>query len=209
MRVTEALEQRRAIKIYEEGQKVSDAQLRELFSKATLAPSSFNLQFWQFLIVRDEANKQKLMEAAYNQPQVGQCSAAIVVVADPEQWKNARTYWENSGMSGETLEKSVEMITNSYQGNPDKARDEAIRSVGLVGMAIMLKATEMGLATGPMIGFDPDEVAKHFDIEAPKFPAMLIVMGHEGQGARKRDRPWRRELSEVVRLESLSGKGLE
>ncbi len=208
MTVTEALKHRRAIKVYKEGEKISDAQLRELFSHATLAPSSYNIQFWHFIVVRDEANKQKLKEAAFNQPQVSQCSAAIILVADPEQWKHARTYWRKTGLSEDKVEQSGKMIDGAYQNNPEKARDEAIRSVGLAGMAIMLKATEMGLATGPMIGFDPDEVAKRFEIDAPKFPAMLIVMGHEGEGARRHGRPWRRELSDVVRLESLKGEGL-
>ena len=46
------------------------AELKAIFDKVVLAPSSFNLQHWRFIVVRDQANKEKLCEAAFDQPQV-------------------------------------------------------------------------------------------------------------------------------------------
>jgi nitroreductase len=44
--------------------------LASLFETVALSPSSFNLQHWNFIAVRDAATKQKMRAAALGQPQL-------------------------------------------------------------------------------------------------------------------------------------------
>ena len=59
---------------------ITDAELAAIFERVRLTPSSFNLQHWRFVVVRDPARKASLRKAAFNQEQVEMASAAIVVV---------------------------------------------------------------------------------------------------------------------------------
>lgn len=70
----------------------------------------------------------------------------------------------------------------SYAGKPEFARDEAIRSASMAAMALMLAATERGLASGPMIGFDPQALRREFNIDARYLPVMLIAVGRPAPG---------------------------
>lgn len=62
------------------------------------------------------------------------------------------------------------------------ARDEAIRSASLAAMTLMLAAEDRGLASGPMIGFDPEGVKREFGIPDRYVPVMLITVGPAALG---------------------------
>ena len=106
-----------------------------------------------------------------------------------------------------TLSELVKMIHGYYAENEPFQRDEAIRSASLAAMNLMLVAQSMGLVTCPMIGFSPEQVSELVELDENHFPVMLIVLGKEGDGT-----PFptsRFPLSETVKLETLSGEGLD
>jgi len=70
----------------------------------------------------------------------------------------------------------------------------------------MLAAKAMDLATGPMIGFDPEGVSLLLELPDNLVPVMLVVLGK--QAGTMRARMSRLGLDEVVKLESFSGAGL-
>lgn len=81
MELNEAIKERRSVRFYDKAKKVSDSQLRELFELASLSPSSYNLQPWKFIVVREEHKKKILRACANSQQQVEDASAAIIVLA--------------------------------------------------------------------------------------------------------------------------------
>ena len=85
-------------------------------------------------------------------------------------------------------------------------RDETVRSASLAAMTLMYTARDMGYATGPMIGFDPQAVSDLIGLDRNHIPVMLIVIGK--QIGEIRPRSARLPVSEVVRLETMSGPGL-
>jgi nitroreductase len=54
MNVTEAIETRRSIKHYDPGHVMPEEDLSELIRLTKLAPSSFNMQNYRLLAIRDE-----------------------------------------------------------------------------------------------------------------------------------------------------------
>ena len=74
-------------------------------------------------------------------------------------------------------------------------------------MSLMYAAQARGYATGPMIGFDPQQVSELLELGPNYLPVMMIVMGT--QKDEPMPRGYRRPLQEVVRLETLNGPGLE
>lgn len=205
MEFSELARARRSIRQYQPGVTISDEDLRAIFAEVVLSPSSFNLQHWQFVIVRDSTRKQTLRGLAYGQAQVEQCAAAVVVCGRLDAHLDADRIY-NSEPSA-TRDKYVPMITAVYRGAPQLAREEAIRSGALAAMSLMYAAKNRGWDCGPMIGFDAAKVATMLALGEQTVPVMLVVIGRavvSGVGVRA----YRRPLAEVVRLESLHGAAL-
>lgn len=204
MQFSDVVRNRRSIKHYNPASPVTDADLGAIFADVVLAPSSFNLQHWTFVVVRDAARKAELRAAAWNQPQVEEAGAVILVCGKLDAWKDAQRLFADFP---ENLRDSmVSMSRQFYEGRAPLMRDEAIRSGAMAAMMLMLAAQDHGFNTGPMIGFDPDAVSRIIRLDANYIPVMMVVLG-QGKGE-PWPRPYRRPLAEVVRFETLDGAGL-
>jgi len=85
MNVKEAILKRRSVRAYKE-KEVSPSILEEIMDSVRMAPSASNRQDWKFVLVEDEATKEKLYEAANRQSFVRQAPVVIAGVAtDPEE----------------------------------------------------------------------------------------------------------------------------
>jgi nitroreductase len=201
MNVLDALKKRRSITYFDPEYVLDDDALSDLLDAVRHTPSSFNLQHWQFIVVRNSARKAELCEAAYDQRQVRDCSAAIFITARVDAHEEAALCWEQADNS--VRDNMVKMINDFYGGAPQFQRDEAIRSGGMVAMSLLLRATEMGLQTGPIIGFDPEKVSGILGIPDNHICVMLICVGKQAKPPFPS--PGRFSLAETVRLEKFDG----
>ncbi len=204
MDVAQAILSRRSIKSFDPDHEIDDATLEDLFALVTRAPSSFNLQHWRFVVVRDPANKERLRTASYGQKHVGEASAVVVVAAKPDAHEDADRVQQHVPDAGQRADL-VKLIQGYYAGKPEFQRDEAIRSASLAAMTLMLVAQAKGLSTCPMIGFDPQKVTDVVGLEEGCFPVMLVVLG---KAAGEPFPTSRLPLGEVVKLENADGLGL-
>lgn len=195
---------RRSVSKYAPDQPISDADLKAVFGKVLLTPSSFNLQHWRFVVVRDPRIKTELREASWGQEQVETCSAVIVIAGKLDAHIDAPRIFAEAPPA--VREQVVPMINKFYASNPQLQRDEAIRSASLAAMTLMFAAYEMGYATGAMIGFNPRAVSRIVKLSENHVPVMLIVIGK--QTGETRPRSYRFPIDEVVTLETLDGPGL-
>jgi nitroreductase len=63
---------------------VPEDKLKRILETARLAQSGGNRQQWKFVVVKDAAKRQQIMQAANNQPHVGQAPVIIAAVSlDP------------------------------------------------------------------------------------------------------------------------------
>ena len=196
---------RRSARQYEPGHTIGDDELRSLFAEVVLSPSSFNLQHWRFVVVRDDARKQALRKLAYGQAQVEQCAAAVLVCGKLDAHEDAPRIYAADAQA--TRDKYVPMIAGVYANQPGLQREEAIRSGALAAMSLMYAARDRGWDSGPMIGFDAAKVAALLELPASVVPVMLVVIGRAVPGAMP-PRSYRRPLAEVVHLESAQGATL-
>lgn len=79
--IIEALNWRYATKVFDEDKKVGDADFAELLEALRLAPSSFGLQPWKFIVVKNQEMRAKLRAAAWDQSAVTDASYFIVFTA--------------------------------------------------------------------------------------------------------------------------------
>jgi nitroreductase len=197
--------ERRSVKTYDPQHPITDDELKAIFDKVVLSPSSFNIQHWRFVVVRDPGRKAELRKAAFDQEQVEAASAAIVVVGRLNAHEDADRIYAEAPQP--VRERMVPMIHSFYAASPQAQRDEAIRSAALAAMTLMYAAYDHGYATGPMIGFEPAAVAELIGLDEQHIPVMLVVIGK--QKGDMRPRAHRHPVTEIVRFETLTGKPLE
>lgn len=70
---------RYAVKKFDQTKKVSDEDWNTLEQSLILAPSSYGLQPYKFIVITDENLKQELTPAAYGQTQIADCSHLVVI----------------------------------------------------------------------------------------------------------------------------------
>lgn len=70
---------RYATKAFDPSRKLSDEQVHALDESLRLAASSFGLQPWKFVVVENQALKEKLLPHSWNQKQVVECSHLYVL----------------------------------------------------------------------------------------------------------------------------------
>lgn len=186
MNVYDALKNRISANKFDETRSLHESDIRYLVNAAMEAPSAYNIQHTRFLAVTETQAKDALCEIAYQQAKIRAASVTFIVLADIEGYTLLPTIGARAVEAGlfdeKAAQRSTTLATSAYQNNPTFARDEAIRSASMAAMALMLAAQEKGWASGPMIGFDADQLQKTFLIDARYIPVMLITVGVAAAG---------------------------
>ncbi len=185
MNLFDAVKERRAVKHYDPQHEITETEIEQLISTAILSPTSFNIQNWRFVVVKDKEQRQKLRAAAWDQAQVTDASLLIILCGDLKSFKkDPDRYWRNAP---EDVQKMlVPMIGTYYEGREDLQRDEVMRSCGIVAQTIMLSAKAMGYDSCPMVGFDFPKVAELINLPKDHVISMMITVGKKMQDAHPR-----------------------
>lgn len=198
--ITDAIESRISANGFDTNKQLSEQEIKQLIALATRAPSAFNLQNWKFIAVHSEQAKQRLLPLAYGQQKVVDASVTFIICGTLNEHLTLAEALKPSldqGIIEEGVYNAWLGAANSmYAENEVLQRDEAIRSASLAAMTLMLAASEMGLVSGPMIGFDPAGVANEFNLDKADVPAMLLPIGYE-KGVNWPQKP-RKDVNEVL-----------
>ena len=180
MNITEAIEARRSVKNFDPEHIIPEEDLAELIRLTKLAPSSFNMQNYRLLVVRDKEIRRQIRNVAWDQAHVTDASVLFILCADlTAHQEDASLYWSHAPQEVQHI--LGPMIKPFYEGNDRLIRDEAIRSTGLAGMTLMLAAKGLGYDSCPMIGFDADKVAELIELPSHYALSFMIPIGMQTQ----------------------------
>jgi nitroreductase len=177
MNTIDAVYARRAIKHFDASHSLSDAEERKLFEATIQAPTSFNIQHWRFVVLRDPELRMKIRkEYGNDQAQMTDASLLVLFTADMKAWqKEPQRYWVNA--PEEVADLLVNWMGPFHEGRDWLQRDEAQRSIGMAMQTMMLVAQEMGYQSCPMIGFDLDKVADLIQLPSDHVMGPMVAIG--------------------------------
>ncbi len=176
MDVIEAVRRRRATKAFDPDHKIPEETKRVLLETSALAPSAYNIQHWRVVDVQDPGIREGIREVAWGQAQVTDASLLLVLCADLDAWQEKpQRYWATAPQPVQDF--LLPKLDEYYRGKPQVARDEAMRSLGLFGMTVMLVAQELGYDSCPMDGFDFDAVARIVGLPGQYTMGYMIAIG--------------------------------
>ncbi|OCT11876.1 NAD(P)H nitroreductase [Paenibacillus pectinilyticus] len=175
---------RRSIRNYDPSVKISREEMEEILSKATLAPSSTNMQPWRFLVIESAEAKAVLAPlASFNQRQVETSAAVIAVFGDKNNFANGEEIYSKSVelgyMPADVKEMQMGKLKAYFENVPAAVmHDVVLIDGGLVSMQLMLAARAHGYDTNAIGGYDKSKIAEAFGMDKERYvPVMLISIG--------------------------------
>lgn len=177
--VTEALHWRYATKKFDPAKRIPAATWDTLEQALVLSPSSFGLQPWKFVVVRDPATREKLSAAAHGQRQPVDCSHFVVFAGRTNlDSKDVDSYVariaEVRGVSSESLKGYADHMKGSAEqmragGSLDAW---AARQVYIALGEFMTSAALLGVDACPMEGIDPPKFNEILGLAAKGYNAL-------------------------------------
>ncbi len=119
--VSEAIAYRRSTRVYKD-EPIDSDKVKQCLVNASLAPTSSNLQLWEFYHITDKVVLSKLAEACFNQSAAKTAQQLVVVVARKDLWKQRakanieflNKVYDKEGLSERDL-KRKKMATDYYK----------------------------------------------------------------------------------------------
>lgn len=177
MNAIEAIYNRRAVKHFDPDHKMTSEEEQKLFEATIQAPTSFNIQHWRFVVLRDPELRAKIRsEYGNDQAQMTDASLLVLFTADMKAWqKEPSRYFRNAPQ--EVAELLVNWMGPFHEGREWLQRDEAQRSIGMAMQTMMVAAQELGYQSCPMIGFDIEKVAELINLPEDHVMGPMVAIG--------------------------------
>lgn len=195
------IERRVSANLFDASHTLTDGEIKELVRLATRAPSAYNLQNWRFIAAQSPQVKARLRSVAFGQPKVSDAAVTFIicgVLPDHAALPERLLSFVEAGFMPAHVASGWQEGARSQYADPQAARDEAVRSA-IFGAATLIQAAEaMGLASGPMSGFDAEGVAREFNLTQNEVPVLLVAIGRAAPGNWPQ-KP-RRPLAEVLEI---------
>ncbi|HRH93328.1 MAG TPA: NAD(P)H-dependent oxidoreductase [Candidatus Peribacteria bacterium] len=161
---TDSLRWRYATKKFDTAKKLTDAQLDELLEAANLSASSYGLQPYRLVVVKDPAIRAKIREHAWGQAQVTDASHLIVIcpmrsIDEAYVAKYIDNITKTRGMPAGNLKGFHDMMVGSIKAQTPEKMAAWLKCQAYIAVGFLLSAAaSAGIDACPMEGFDPAHV---------------------------------------------------
>jgi len=180
-----ALRWRYATKKFDATQKIPANVWDALEESLVLTPSSFGLQPWKFIVVRDPAVRARLQSESWNQPQATEASHFVVLTARTDLDNHDIDAWisrmaEAQGKKTEDLAPLKGMIVGFAETMSCEARHAwNTRQVYIALGQLMSAAAVLGIDTCPMEGISTAAYDRILGIENSGYAtAVACALGY-------------------------------
>lgn len=179
---------RYATKQFDPSRKIPAAVWDSLEQSLVLTPSSFGLQPWKFLVVRDPAVRAKLQPESWNQPQVTEASHFVVLTARTDLGSHDIDTWiarmaEVQGKEPGDLAPLKGMIAGFAETMSSEARHAwNTRQVYIALGQLMTAAAVLGIDTCPMEGISAAAYDRILGLENSGYAtAVACALGYRSE----------------------------
>ncbi|MEL6494660.1 MAG: NAD(P)H-dependent oxidoreductase [Cyanobacteria bacterium J06623_7] len=172
---------RYATKKFDRERQISAADWQTLEQSLVLSPSSFGLQPWKFLVIRNADLRQQLQQSAWNQSQVVDASHLVVLasktdVQDDDVDRYIQRVTQVRQMPPEKLAGMEKAIKGFLQAPPFPLDTEAwsTRQVYLALGFLIYSAALLDIDTCPIEGFQPAKFDEALGLNAKGYSSKVV-----------------------------------
>ncbi|MCI0699820.1 MAG: NAD(P)H-dependent oxidoreductase [Planctomycetia bacterium] len=172
---------RYATKKFDPTRKIPPDLWSKLEQAVTLAPSSYGLQPWKFIVVTDPEMRKTLHPVTYNQAQILDASHLVVFTAkNPPTPADVDSHITRIAsvrtVPVESLDSLKKMMLGSLSSmNAEKAHRWATRQTYIALGVFLASAALMGVDACPMEGFQPEKYDEILGLKAKGLGAVVLA----------------------------------
>ena len=184
-RIIESLNWRYATKKFDATKKVSNEDLNALLEALNLAPSSYGLQPYKFLVIENQEIRAKLLPASYGQSQIVDASHMVLICAKIKLLESdIDTYVSHIAKTRSIQEENLKGFGDTMKSTllslpPEKLTAWAIKQSYLAAGVVLTAAGDLKIDTCPMEGFVPAQYTEILGLEEKNLlPVQVITIGY-------------------------------
>ncbi len=208
MALVNTLHWRYATKQFDSGKRIDESIITDLLKGMNLAPSSYGLQPYEFVVISNKDLQEELMQASYGQVQIRDASHVIVLCAKtnitPEYIDQyVQHIAKIRSISVEDLREYRDMMIDAISQKTDAevgvwARNQCYLVLGV----LMSLCTDMHIDSCPMEGFISEKYNQILNLEEKGLHATLVIpIGYRSsEDAMQHMKKVRRELDHMTHL---------
>lgn len=177
-----AMDFRHACKVFDETKKINDEEMHYILEAGQKSPSSFGMEGWKFLVITNNALKEKLKPACWDQIQITSCSHLVIILAAIDSVKVESGEVRKRFSRREMPQESLDFYMNIYAQHLKQvlSTDENIyhwtskQSYIALGN-MMTAAAYIGIDSCPIEGFEKEKVEEILELDTRKYQLSVVV----------------------------------
>jgi len=175
----EAMNYRFATKEFDTSKKIKEEDLKQILEVGRLSPSSYGLEHWKFVVIKNQELKEKVQEVSYNQKQVGTASEVIVYLTKKKDLRANSEYIKKvftSRMPQEVVDTLLTITSGHISSFSEERFDEWCKKQNYIAAANMMTyAASIGIDSCPMEGFDESGILKVLNLNSEEYGVALVI----------------------------------
>lgn len=198
----DAMAFRHACKRFDTTKPIPVEEFEAILEVGRLSPSSFGMEPWRLIVVRNEKLRKALKPSCWNQNQITECSELVVFTTDNDVVRSGTSYVRNMFNRRGLDEEAVNNYMNVYKNYLEPIEcDELLlqnwtaKQCYIAAANMMTYAATLKIDSCPIEGFDREEVEAILDLDEGCSVALICAFGYRvnPQGEHKR-----LELGQIV-----------
>jgi nitroreductase len=172
----EIFQRRHACHEFKSGVPLAADDLNFILEAGRLSPSSFGMEQWKFLVLTSPEHKAAMQAASFQQPQVGNASALVVILAKLAELAPDHPYAQKllaREYPGEAFAPALKNYRDFHAATDVKAW--SISQCHIAAANMMVAATGIGIDSCAIGGFQPEAVHGILDIDPQQYEVALIL----------------------------------
>ncbi|MBW9054632.1 NAD(P)H-dependent oxidoreductase [Rhizobium mesosinicum] len=180
MSIVASMEWRYATKKFAE-ERLTDAEVDDLLEAVRLAPSSYGLQPYKFIVIKDPALRETLRAAAFNQPQVADASHLLVIASETDVNEQTVARFIDNAAKARSVDRTAlkprEDFINNYLApfTKDMRSEWAQKQAYLALGVFVAAAAEAKIDMCPMEGLDRPRIDEILDLSSKNLTTVAFV----------------------------------
>lgn len=177
-----AMDFRHACKVFDETKTISDEDIHSILEAGRKSPSSFGMEGWKFLVITNQALKEKLRPACWDQVQITSCSHLVVILSAIEGVKVESGIPLKRFSRREMPKEQLDFYMKLYAEHLQEvlSTDENIyhwtsRQTYIALGNMMTSAAFIGIDSCPIEGFEKEKLESLLDIDTTKYQVSVVV----------------------------------
>lgn len=186
---------RHACKVFDTEKQIPAEQFETMLEVVRTSPSSFGMEPWRLIVVRNPNLRKALKSACWNQNQITECSELVVFTTDNDTVRSDTAYvrqmFERRGLPAE----AVDTYLGVYKNYLDPIEEDEVllenwtaKQCYIALANMMTYAATLEIDSCPIEGFDKEEVEAILDLEYGHSVAVICAFGYrvKAQSEQKR-----------------------